>query len=134
MTDVTVLSDEARTVEATLDEGTVTIAESDLGSATGWELKPEGLCRGDLCFPVRDRDSIGTDGRLDLAAVADALDRPFALDGATGVAAIGEPRQSRRAMLGGQAPPFTLPDLDGELHSLEEWRGRKKLLVAFASW
>ena len=29
---------------------------------------------------------------------------------------------------------FTLPDLDGGEHSLEEWRGKKKLLVAFATW
>jgi len=33
-----------------------------------------------------------------------------------------------------QAPPFTLPDLDGRLHSLEEWRDRKKLLVALSTW
>ena len=32
------------------------------------------------------------------------------------------------------APSFALPDLDGNLHALEEWHDRKKLLVAFASW
>jgi hypothetical protein len=32
------------------------------------------------------------------------------------------------------APAFTLPDLDGTPHSLEEWDDRKKLLFAFASW
>ena len=63
----------------------------------------------------------------------DALDRPFLAD--DGVAALGEPRATRRLATDGlQAPAFTLPDLQGERHSLEEWRGRKKLLVAFASW
>jgi hypothetical protein len=134
MTSLTVLFDEARDVDADFDGDTVSIRDADLEAALGWELKPEGLCRGSVCVPVRDRASIGAGSRLDVAAVADALDRPFALDATTGVAAVGEPRQARRRTLSGQAAPFTLPDLAGELHALEEWRGRKKLLVAFASW
>jgi len=134
MTSLTVLSDETREVAASFEGGTVTVAESDLDQALGWELKPEGLCRQDVCVPVRDRAAMGPPGRLDLAAVAAALDRPFTLDADRGVAALGEPRQARRQTLGGRAAPFVLPDLDGNLHSLEEWRGRKKLLVAFASW
>jgi hypothetical protein len=134
MTPITVLSDDARTVDADLGESAVVIAETDLGAAIGWELTPEGLCQGDVCVPVRDRDSISAAGGLDLGAVAEALDRPFAVDSATAVAALGEPRQARRLTLGGQAAAFTLPDLDGNLHTLEEWRGCKKLLVAFASW
>jgi hypothetical protein len=134
MTSLTVLSDEARDVAAAFDGDTVTIAEADLGAALGWELTPKGLCRGGRCVPVSDRGSIGPDGRLDVAAVARALDRPFAVDTASGVAAVGEPREARHRTLGGLAAPFTLPDLDGDLHTLEEWRGRKKLLIAFASW
>jgi hypothetical protein len=134
MTDLTVLADETRTVEAVLSGGRALVATGDLPAAVGWELKAEGLCRGDVCVPVRDRDALGADGRVDLAAVADALDRPFALDTGSGVAAVGEPRQARRDTLGGRAAPFTFPDLHGQLHRLEEWRGRKKLLFAFASW
>ena len=32
------------------------------------------------------------------------------------------------------APDFTLPDLDGRLHGLADHRGKKILLIAFASW
>ncbi|MEL7208018.1 MAG: hypothetical protein AAGK32_07255 [Actinomycetota bacterium] len=134
MAALTVLSDEARTIDATLEAPTVTVGADDLEAAIGWELKAEGLCQGDVCVPLRDRSTIESDGGLDLGAVASALDRPFALDADSGVAAVGEPRQSRRQTLGGQAAPFTFPDLDGRPRSLEEWRGRKKLLVAFASW
>jgi hypothetical protein len=32
------------------------------------------------------------------------------------------------------APDFTLPDLDGKLHSLSAYRGRKVFLFCWASW
>ena len=32
------------------------------------------------------------------------------------------------------AVTLTLPDLDGTPHALAEWDGRKRLLIAFASW
>ena len=57
------------------------------------------------------------------------------VDADAGVAAValdGETR--RRALTELVAPAFELPDLDGNLHVLEEWHDRKKLLVAFASW
>ena len=52
-----------------------------------------------------------------------------------GVAAVALDGQTRRCALTELvAPSFELPDLDGNLHTLEEWHDRKKLLVAFASW
>jgi peroxiredoxin len=82
---------------------------------------------------VRDPAELSVGDRLDLGAVAEALDRPFLVD--DGVAVLGEPRAIRRLATDDlQAPSFTLPDLDGRPRSLEEWRGHKKLLVAFASW
>ena len=68
-------------------------------------------------------------------AVAAALGRPVVVDAEARVAAValdGETR--RRALTELVAPSFELPDLDGNLHALEEWHDRKKLLVAFASW
>ncbi|MEZ5166434.1 MAG: hypothetical protein R2695_08055 [Acidimicrobiales bacterium] len=45
------------------------------------------------------------------------------------------PAERRHAPLRGrQAPDFTLPDLDGSDHSLEEFKDRKRLLVVLASW
>jgi hypothetical protein len=130
---VTVITDEVRSVPAEAVDGSVLVDPADLSDAIGWALKPEGLCRAEVCVPVRNRDALFSGGRLDLGRVADALDRPFLYD--EGVAAVGEPRLTRRMATDGlEAPAFTLPDLTGERHSLEEWHGRKKLLVAFASW
>jgi AhpC/TSA family protein len=33
-----------------------------------------------------------------------------------------------------EAPDFALPDFDGKLHSLSEYRGKKVLLMSWASW
>ena len=130
---VTVITDEPRPTAAEAVGGSVLIDPADLPTAIGWTLKPEGLCQADVCVPVRDRDALFSGDRLDLGRVADALDRPFLAE--DGVAVVGETRVTRRLATDGlQAPPFTLPDLSGERHSLEEWHGRKKLLVAFASW
>jgi peroxiredoxin len=130
---MTVITDEARETEAELVDGAVLIDPAYLPTAIGWDLKPEGLCRGDVCMPVRDRDVLYVDERVDLARVAEALDRPFLVE--DGVAALGEPRAIRRMAAGGlQAPEFALPDLDGRVRHLGEWQGKKKLLVTFATW
>jgi hypothetical protein len=33
-----------------------------------------------------------------------------------------------------EAPDFTLPDLDGRMHSLSDYRGRKVVLLTWASF
>jgi peroxiredoxin len=33
-----------------------------------------------------------------------------------------------------EAPDFTLPDLDGKTYSLSQFRGKKVLLLSWASW
>jgi hypothetical protein len=135
MARVTVIDEAPRTVDGRVDGRRVVIAAGDLPDVLGWELKPEGLCRENVCMPVRDRSALEADGGLDVAAVASALGRPTVVDADAGVVAIALPAEGRRAALDALvAPPFTLPDLDGTPHDFSEWRGRKRLLVAFASW
>jgi peroxiredoxin len=130
---LTVITDEARTTEAEEVDGAILIDPAYLPTAVGWELKPEGLCRGDTCVPVRDRDRLYVGERVDLARVAEALDRPYLAE--DDVAVLGEPRSIRRRAAGDlEAPDFALPDLDGRIHRLDEWHGKKKLLVTFATW
>ena len=33
-----------------------------------------------------------------------------------------------------EAPDFTLPDIEGKLHSLSDFRGKKVFLATWASW
>ena len=111
------------------------VSANELRRELGWELKPEGLCREDVCVLVPDRASLEADGKIVAVAVAALLDRPALVDEVTGVVAIGAQRSIRqRAIDDLQAPDFVLPDLDGTPHALSDHRSKKRLLVAFSSW
>ncbi len=125
----------AHTVEATVSGDRVHLAADVVSAVLGWSLEAEGLCRGGVCFPVRDRDALATDQGLDLTALAALLGRPLALDTGEAAAALGTPARERTDLLTSlEAPDFTLPDLSGRMHSLSEHRGKKVLLIAYASW
>ena len=111
----------------------------DLRAATGWELKPEGACLGERCVPIppgRDAEFVRDGGRrFNLAALARLLGNPIAHDDRHGVWAFGEaPAARNQALRSLDAPDFTLPDLDGRMHSLADYRGMKRILMAWASW
>jgi peroxiredoxin len=111
------------------------IAADALAAISGWELRPEGLCNGDACVPVRDPGAVPAEGLVDLAFVAPLLDRPVVVDAASGVTAVGATHADRRrALVDRVAPSFTLPDLDGAEHTLEELQGRVTVLTTFSSW
>ncbi len=119
--------------EAALDSAS--IPADALAAATGWELKPEGLCRGEVCVPVRDRATLVTDGTVSLAALADALHRPVVIDEACGVGALGvDPIAIGAGLRDRVASDFTLPTLTGELFSFSSIGRKKKVLIAWASW
>src|SRR5450756_2838314 len=76
-TTATIVDDNCATVvHATQDDDTLLVEADDLARATGWTLKPEGLCRDDICVPVRDRGALVRDHHIDLRAFAVALGRP----------------------------------------------------------
>jgi len=137
MPDTLTLLDDGRVVElpATFTGDGARLRPDDITAALGWELKAQGLCRGEVCIPVRERAELdGADG-VDLAAFARVLGRPLAFDAAERVAYLGASADERAAQLASlQAPQFALPDLDGRAHTLSDYRGRKILLVAYASW
>jgi hypothetical protein len=118
------------------------LSAGDLERATGWTLKPEGLCQDDACVPLpADGSWIDAEGRIDVAAFARRLRRPAVHDEEHAVWAFGAPAEVEAAVAGAapgtgpvQAPDFTLPDLDGERHSLSDFRGRKILLLAWGSY
>ena len=125
----------AHEIDATVTGEGVRITASDVQATLGWKLEPQGLCRGSVCIPVRDRERLVHGDSLDLETLAELIDRPLALDTDENVAALGDAAAARRAQQETlEAPDFQLPDLDGKLHSLSEHRGKKVLLIDYASW
>lgn len=132
----TIIDDERHCEVATSGEGRMLLDAAALETATGWVLKPEGLCRGEVCVPVRDRSGLEADGGLvDLAGVAAALGRPVVIDAARGVAALGTAAAAVAEQLRSlDAPDFTLPDLDDRMVSLSDFDRHKRLILAWSSW
>jgi hypothetical protein len=122
-------------VQARIADGRVRIAPGSLRDALGWEVHDGTLCNEALCVPVPEGAALEHAEGIDLDELARILDRPLALDLDERAAALGVGAGERgRALRSLQAPDFTLPDLQGRRHSLAEHRGRKILLVAWASW
>lgn len=103
-------------------------------SRTGWEIKPEGACKGDVCVPL-PADAHAGDGALDLRVVASRLGMPLVAHEAHKLWAIGpETGITGRVLTTATAPDLELPDADGNPFRLSSLLGQKVLLVAWASW
>jgi hypothetical protein len=111
---------------------------ADVTAATGWEHQPQGMCLGDWCVPLpasRTGEFVAPDGRFNLAAFAHFIEQPVVHDDDAGVWLFGESAAARTQTLRSlDAPDFRLPDLDGNLHALSDYRGKKVLLLSWASW
>jgi hypothetical protein len=103
------------------------ISPDEFTELSGWDIKPEGACKGEVCVPLGSPN-------FDLATTADRL----------GMAVVGEPEKSLwalgpatvtgRALSTTQIGDLSLPDLDGNEFSFASLRGQKVLLVAWAPY
>ncbi len=139
----TILYEEAATTAegARAERDDLWVAAGELPAVSGWELKPEGLCRDEVCVPVPPDSAAslvgGSDGErsVNLAEFARHIGQPYARDAAGSVWCFGTPSDERRAALETlEAPDFALPDLGGTVHRLSDLRGQKVLLALWASW
>jgi hypothetical protein len=120
-------------IDVSIDADSPLVSNSTLQSAIGWSVKPEGFCREEICIPAGA--AITRDGLVDLAAFARLMGRPLVVDVAERALSLGAAAAERSdALQSLEASDFTLPDLDGKLHSLSQYRGRKILLASYASW
>ncbi|MCA9772475.1 MAG: TlpA family protein disulfide reductase, partial [Myxococcales bacterium] len=131
---ITILADgKPHGIAARVREARVLVGGEDLTAVLGWELKAEGLCRAGICVPTGRLQDLRVGDPCDLERVGEALDRPFVVDVDEAVAAFGPAPVS-----GGEdlwdLPDLALGDLNGKSLRLRDLRGRKVLLVAYASW
>ena len=115
------------------------ITLDDLKLATGFVIKPQGVCRDELCFPIpKARSSAflskqGATTWFNLSEFARLLRQPIAHE--KEIWYFGPRADEQNAFIGSLvAPDFKLPDMNGKSHSLSEFRGKKVLLLTWASW
>jgi len=117
------------------------ISTADLARATRFAIKPQGVCRDELCFPLpknRMAEFVSKKGAttwFNLSEFARLIKQSFIVDQKNSVWYFGAREAEQNSYLSSlEAPNFTLPDLNGKLHSLADFRGQKVLLVTWASW
>jgi AhpC/TSA family len=122
------------------DSDQLWITTTDLKRATRFEVKPQGVCRDELCFPLSKskqqsflREESGKKW-FNLTAFAQLVHQPVAHDAALATWYFGLRSDQRQGLSSLQAPDFTLPDLHGKPHRLSDFHGKKILLVTWASW
>jgi hypothetical protein len=115
-------------------EGDVWLPVEEMPTAVGWEVRPEGVCAGEVCVPVPPGATWSDGTHFNLSAFARHIGLAEAADPERGIVAYEAPRRREGALESVEAPDFTLPDIDGELHSLSDYRGQKVVLLAWASF
>lgn len=144
---VTVIYDgKITSVQETLpDPDNLWLTTSDLTSTSGFVLKPQGACLDELCVPIpkaRETAFVRNVKRVkyfNLSELARTLHQPSVHDPAS--AALNEtwlfgarPEAQMRYVNTLEAPNFTLADWKGAQRSLSDFRGKKVLLITWASW
>ncbi len=97
----------------------------DLELRTGWTIKPEGACRGDVCVPLPTP--------FDVRELAGRLGMELVHDDAHALWALG-PEADGHALSSPTLPDLVLPDRHGNDFELRSLRGTKVFMVAWASW
>jgi len=122
------------------DPSQLWITTGDLTRATRFELKPQGVCQEKLCFPLpkaRKQEFVRKNSGqnwFNLTAFAQLVQQPVAHDAALSTWYFGLRADQQQTLTSLQAPDFTLPDINGKMHSLSDFKGKKVFLVTWASW
>ena len=108
----------------------LSVSRSEFEAGTGWHLKTEGACQGDVCIPLSEPAG----DLVDIARVAEDIGMPLVTEPEFGLWALGPASVGSRALASAQAPDLRLPDLDGHEFQLSSLLGQKVLLYAWAPY
>ena len=107
------------------------VRAADLPRINEFELKPQGACRADLCIPI-PRD-LRSGEWFNLTGFARRVRQAYVNEGAAW--SFGEIPVVRGGFVESRvAPEFAVPDRRGRTVRLSQFRGRKALVVTWASW
>lgn len=116
------------------------INESDLKQSVGFDLKPSGACypKLDICIPLFEEGYKYQDENgvwLNMSKLTETLEMSCVSNTGRTVWSIGIIPQERQQLLEtGIAPDFEIEDIYGNLIRLSDFRGKKVLIVTWATW
>ncbi|MDO8361569.1 MAG: hypothetical protein Q7V88_01615 [Actinomycetota bacterium] len=96
-------------------------------AGTGWEIKPEGACKADVCVPLGG-------GPFSARQAAERLGMAVVHDEQAALWAFGPESLSSRALVSAVAPELVLDDWRGDSFRLSSLRGRKVAVVSWAPY
>jgi hypothetical protein len=107
------------------------VRTADLPRINEFELKPQGACRADMCIPISKNLKAGE--WFNLTGFARKLGETVVAD--SGVWSFGEIPVVRGNFYNSRvAPDFAAPDRKGRVVHLSDFRGKKVLVITWASW
>ncbi|NJN50833.1 MAG: hypothetical protein HC809_02655 [Gammaproteobacteria bacterium] len=106
------------------------VTKKEFETNTGWQLKPEGACKGDVCIPL----SQPAGDSVDVASIAKDMGMPLIEAKGHGLWALGPAAPGNRALTTAEAPDLRLPDLAGNEFRLSSLKGKKVLVYAWAPY
>ena len=125
------------TINAQIKDNDLWLTKKDVEQKLGWTMKPEGLCQDEQCFPYPSDAEIGflENEHLNVSKFWNLIGKPILHDETRETWLLGAGHKERSEKLTSlEAPDFRLPDLDGEFHSLSDYRGKRIFLTTWSSW
>jgi peroxiredoxin len=124
---------------ALVDGQQLWVPQANVEAITGFDLKPQGLCAGEICIPIPAAggwvSQYGGRTYFNVTRFAQKVDQVFACDLDHKIWSFSVvPGPQTSPLIAGKAPDFALPDRSGKMVRLSDFRGKKVLLLTWASW
>ena len=108
------------------------VPAGEFAATTGWDAKPQGMCRGEVCVPA---PGALENGIVNVESAAERLGMPVVHDSTHGVWSLGAATATGRTLATAVAQfPSSLIDAMGRGFDFASLRGRRIIMIAWASW
>jgi hypothetical protein len=107
------------------------VQSKDLPRINQFEVKPHGACRADVCIPLSK--TLKNGDWFNLTGFAKKIGETVVSD--QNIDSFGEIPVLRGGFYNSRiAPDFAVPDRQGKVVHLSDFRGKKTLVITWASW